>query len=74
MSEPVVQCFRCKKTPEEIPEYQLGKWWDEGDFESPTDYCKKEEGTYNPESKQFACTDCYIAIGMPTSRAGWRAP
>lgn len=72
MSE--VQCVRCKRTPEDIPEYREGEFWDEGDFESPTDFVIQEEGTYNPVSRQFACTECYIAMGMPASRDGWRAP
>ena len=72
-------CFRCGKTPEELEEYQPGNEdsgasWEEGDFESPSDYVRQEEGTYNPETKRFCCTTCYIAIGMPSTPQGWKAP
>ena len=72
MVQPV--CFKCKKTPEEILEYQPGEFWEEGDFESPSDFVQQEEGTYNPNNGHFACTDCYIKIGMPASSYGWTAP
>ncbi len=66
MSEALdVKCFRCKKRPDEIDEYLPGRAWDEGEFESPSDYVQNEEGTFNPENGHFACTACYIAIGMP---------
>ncbi len=73
MSPPT--CFRCGKTPEEIPEYDEGGVWDKEDgYVSPSDFVCSEEGTYNPITKRFACTECYIAIGMPSSRLGWKAP
>jgi hypothetical protein len=32
----------------------------------------KDDGTYNRRSGRFACTPCYIAIGMPTLPGyGW---
>ena len=73
------RCIRCHKTPEEIEEYQpgdedSGRAWEEGDFESPSDYVRHEEGTYNPVNGHFTCTECYIAIGMPTQEGGWKAP
>jgi hypothetical protein len=68
------KCFRCGRSPDEIEEYQPGEAWEEGDFDSPSDFVREEEGTYNPENGHFACTECYIAIGMPASPVGWRAP
>lgn len=67
MSSP--RCMRCGRTPVEIQEYvdmaiDLGC--------SPTDAVRQEEGTYDKRSNAFACTECYIAIGMPSSGAGWR--
>lgn len=37
------------------------------------DYIVSDEGTYDPSSGFFLCTHCYIAVGMPSSRQGWRA-
>ena len=34
---------------------------------TPDRYVRIEEGTYNPETDTYACTDCYIAMGMPTA-------
>ena len=67
----IIQCFRCNRTPEEIEEYSPEMT--ETDM-SPTDYVIAEEGTFNDQNGHFACTACYIAIGMPTSRRGWVAP
>lgn len=32
------------------------------------------EGTMNWENGHFACTECYIQMGMPSSPRGWKAP
>lgn len=65
-------CRYCLKSPSEIEEYiEAAKDCDM----TPTDYVRSEEGTYNPANGHFACTDCYIAIGMPSSPGkGWVAP
>jgi len=64
-------CCRCGKTPSQIEEYV-----EMGVLESmePDQLVREGEGTYNPETNRFACTDCYIAMGQPSSRTGWRAP
>ena len=65
-----MKCFRCHKTPDEIPEYA-----DEvEEFGTADDYVIAEEGTYNSLTSTFCCTPCYIAIGMPSSPNGWKAP
>jgi hypothetical protein len=61
-------CIGCGKHPDELPEYQ------EDDELTPDEYCIQEEGTYNPRTGHFACTSCYIKMGMPTLPGGWRAP
>lgn len=67
-----MNCFRCGKKPSEIDEY-VEAAMDEGI--SPERYVQREEGTFNPKSGQFCCTDCYIEIGMPANAiGGWRAP
>jgi hypothetical protein len=71
MSEHEVICAGCKKKPEEIPEYDQVST---GSSLSPTEYVKREEGTYNPENGHFMCTACYIGVGMPSGPGGWRAP
>jgi hypothetical protein len=69
-----VICFKCGRSPSEIPEYQCGDFWEEGEYDSPEDFIIQNEGTYNPKNGHFACTECYIAIGMPSSPQGWKAP
>lgn len=65
-------CFRCGKPASSFPEYCDRTC---GSPEGCADqYVRREEGTYNPETNRFACDACYIAIGMPTSSEGWRAP
>jgi hypothetical protein len=64
-------CIGCGKTPEEMTEYS--KESTDSNFE-PNDYVKREEGTYNPANGHFACTPCYIDMGMPSSPTGWKAP
>lgn len=66
------RCFRCKRRADEIQELAseagyLGM--------TPDEYVYEEEGTLNLESGQFACTPCYVAIGMPSAPgSGWKAP
>lgn len=70
------RCAICGKRPEEIDEY-IEAAEDENDVHdycnepriTPADYVRREEGTYNPESFQFFCTDCYIRIGCPNGKA-----
>lgn len=66
-----IQCAYCRKAPDEIEEYL------EASAEAnmmPDEYVRREEGTFNAENGHFACTDCYIQIGMPSSPRGWVAP
>jgi len=60
----------CNRTPSEISEY-----WDKAHDSGLTinDYVRQNEGTYNPVNGHFACTECYIKLGMPSSRSGWKA-
>jgi len=60
----------CKRSPSQIEEYVRNM----DDDPDPDRYVIENEGTYNPESGHFACTDCYIKLGMPSSPRGWRAP
>lgn len=66
-------CAGCHKRPNEIEEYiEAAREWDV----TPDQYVKDEEGTYNPVNGHFVCTDCYIAIGMPSKPypEKWVAP
>lgn len=63
-------CFNCHKAASEIPDVVQ---WAEIEEMTPADYAR-EDGTYNRSTNRFACTDCYIAIGMPSSPNGWVAP
>ena len=61
-----------------VPTKQGGRALDPGeDPEDVKDYDIKafvwhNEGTLNRENGLFACTDCYIGMGMPSARGGWR--
>ena len=67
----ILQCIGCNKKPDEIEEY-IEAAADEGI--TPDQYVRSEEGTLNRENGHFACTSCYIAMGMPSSPRGWVAP
>lgn len=64
-------CIGCGKQPADIEEYvEMGEVEDM----TPEEFVRSEEGTYNPANGHFACTDCYIAMGQPSSPRGWVAP
>jgi hypothetical protein len=64
-------CIGCGKTPDQIEEYiDAASALDM----TPAEYVRSEEGTFNPDNGHFACTGCYIAMGMPSSPRGWIAP
>ncbi len=65
------RCFRCGKQPNELLEYT--KAAHEAGV-SPDEFVRQNEGTLNDACNTFACTDCYNAIGSPSSAKGWRAP
>lgn len=58
-------CRGCGKTPEEIPEYVRAAEYSE--FASPTIAVIEGEGTYNPKTGKFWCTDCYIKAKCPAN-------
>jgi hypothetical protein len=69
MTTPI--CIGCNKQPHEIDEYiEMA----EAEGCTPEQFVRSEEGTFNPASGHFACTICYIEMGMPASPEGWKAP
>ena len=67
-------CFRCKRNPEEINDYQ--DLVATGEYETARE-AAEDDGTYNDETGHFCCIDCYIAIGtpsLPVELGGWKAP
>lgn len=42
--------------------------------ETPAEYIRENEGTYNRTNGHFLCDECYIAAGMPTISGGWICP
>ena len=64
-------CIGCGKKPTEIAEYVEAA---EHEDMTPDSYVRSEEGTYNRESNRFACTKCYVELGMPATPQGWIAP
>lgn len=65
------KCIGCGKAPHEIEEYVEAAADEEI---TPEQYVSIEEGTFNRDNGHFACTSCYIAMGMPSSPQGWKAP
>lgn len=60
------RCCRCGKTPAEVGEYISADL-------TPDECCRDEEGTYNAVTNTYACTPCYIKMGMPTAPyPGWK--
>lgn len=58
----VIHCEMCGQLPEDLMEYVVCA----EDFNlSPDEYVIQNEGTYNPHTGTFLCTDCYIKAGMP---------
>ena len=68
-----IRCCCCGKKPEELEEYIEGAH-EEG--MTPEAYVQQEEGTFDPDTGGFACSPCYIRMGMPTRPYpdSWRAP
>ncbi len=65
-------CIRCLRAPVEIHEYRVAA--DREDM-TPDAFVRSNEGTLNESNGHFACTECYIAMGMPTAPGrGWKAP
>lgn len=66
-------CIGCGKSPGQLAEYvdaaaEAGM--------SPDSYVWREEGTLNVANGHFACTLCYLDMGMPVGESGqrWVAP
>lgn len=67
----ILICIGCKKQPHEIQEYvDMAKSY----RCTPEEFVREEEGTFNRDTGHFACTECYIGMGMPSSPEGWIAP
>ena len=61
-----MKCKLCKREPNQINEYvECSKLLSI----TPEEYIEKEEGTFNKETQEFYCTECYIMMGMPEGKA-----
>jgi hypothetical protein len=59
----IARCVGCDRVPDEIDEYiEAAK--DEG-LRHPSQFVRRNEGTYNPDNGHFYCTKCYIKAGQP---------
>lgn len=65
-----ISCFRCGRAPSEIPGIVMGAQAEE---QTPDEFAR-DDGTFNIYTNHFACDECYIAIGQPSSSMGWKAP
>lgn len=63
-------CIGCRRGPTDIPEY----FPDECEIDDVVEWITEENDTYNPANGHFACTACYVQMGMPTTPQGWKAP
>ncbi len=68
----IIRCCDCGKEPHEIQEYIDGA----EEYETTAvQHVLADEGTFNPMTLRFCCTDCYIKRGMPVRQnGGWKAP
>lgn len=62
----VTICAECRRVPAEITEYVVEALINE---KTPDEFVHAEEGTYNPISGQFWCTECYLKLGQPLGSA-----
>ena len=64
-------CVGCGRHPSEIQEYDfiMREFREEGDYPNWEAVMDLSDGTYNPKTKHFYCTDCYVKAGMPTGVA-----
>lgn len=70
-SEPT--CGACRRKPSQIAEYIDAAGQEEM---SETMYVVHNEGTFNPKTNRFLCTEDYVRAGMPTNDDGtpWQCP
>jgi len=71
VERPDLICIGCGRPPAEITEYIVSG---REENMTPDEFVWAEEGTLNPVNGHFACTRCYISMGMPSTQRGWRAP
>ena len=64
---PDLNCIRCGRTPEDLSEYQDLADHSDGEYATAYEACWEEEGTLNHVTGLFACTSCYIRLGMPSA-------
>ena len=64
---PKCTCKICKTPANKIDEYIIEA--KENGYSDVDTYVRENEGTYNPDTGYFYCTDCYIKIGMPLGTA-----
>jgi hypothetical protein len=59
----------CKRTVDDIPEYVI-----EATMEgmTPSQFAR-DDGTYNAETNEVCCTECYMELGQPSGPRGWQA-
>lgn len=64
---PDVQCACCGRKPYEISEYKYTFLSNTNLYKSPSDVVVKDEVTYNPVTRAFYCTSCFIEMDEPLS-------
>jgi len=60
-----IYCLGCGFRPNDLGEYIVAS----EDYScTPEEYVIRKEGTYDPETGTFLCTDCYIKAGTPLNK------
>lgn len=62
--------FLCD-SPEEWAQFKELSQLEKGNLRE--EFVRTHEGTYNSSNGHFACDDCYIHMGCPTTPSGWKA-
>ena len=63
---PTPMCKKCGRTPDRITEYVNCA---HANNTTPSNYVRRNEGTYNLDTHLFYCTSCYIELGEPLGTA-----
>jgi hypothetical protein len=77
--EDAPKCGGCRRRPFQIPEYVEAATAELGSDPDPTPeeidaWLRVSEGTFNPATNRYLCTECFLRAGMPVSPQGWKCP
>lgn len=59
----LMRCRGCGRTPNEIQEYVVEVRHDDR-YDSPAEFVRDNDGTYDADTQSFLCTKCYVERDM----------